>query len=483
MRVTSVLGHIKTYDFPTSCKNWSTTPLTDLYSMPLVKQTGENSKDVVKNIQDAARGIQQLVLWLDCDREGEAIAYEVIEVCRSVSPDIKLFRAHFSTVTAADIESACQHLTPPNPNLADAVNVRQEVDLRIGASFTRYQTLMMQEKFPKRYKVVSYGPCQFPTLGFIVERYKLIRDFVPEKFFYLDCRCEREIMDMQKGCKTKCEVKFDWRRERLFDELSTLVVYESCLEAGSAKVTKIDKTVAHRRRPYPLNTVEMEKSGSRRLFMAGHRIMEVAEKLYNKGLISYPRTETSRYGTTINTKEVAKKLAGSAAWGGFVHRLTEDSSELFNGPLYGKGDDKAHPPIHPVKLASQNDLEKDEWKVYEFVVRHFLASISRDASGNETRVEVRIGTETFTTRGLKIDDYGWLEVYPYERWSDKELPEFKLGEVFVPASLMMEDSMTGPPKRLTEADLISKMDANGIGTDATIHEHIKTVQDRYCLTA
>ena len=126
--------------------------------------------------------------------------------------------------------------------------------------------------------------------------------------------------------------------------------------------------------------------------------------------------------------------------------------------------------------------------MYEFVVRHFLASVSKDATGNETKVEIKIGStpymfhyiaETFTTRGLKVEDYGWLEVFKYEKWSDHELPEFKAGEAFVPTSLMMEESKTTPPKRLAEADLISKMDANGIGTDATIHEHIKTVQDRY----
>jgi len=132
------------------------------------------------------------------------------------------------------------------------------------------------------------------------------------------------------------------------------------------------------------------------------------------------------------------------------------------------------------------NLAPDEWKVYEFVVRHFLASVSKDAVGDETTVNIRLGcsfvliilAETFTAKGLHVKDRGWLEIYHYDKWAEHELPEFKENEVIIPKSLMMEEGMTSPPKKLSEADLISKMDANGIGTDATIHEHIQTVQDR-----
>jgi DNA topoisomerase-3 len=112
--------------------------------------------------------------------------------------------------------------------------------------------------------------------------------------------------------------------------------------------------------------------------------------------------------------------------------------------------------------------------------------VSKDAVGDETIVSTRLGcsfefiilAETFTAKGLHVKDQGWYEVYHYEKWAEHELPEFKENETFIPASLMMEEGITSPPKKLSEADLISKMDANGIGTDATIHEHIQTVQDR-----
>jgi DNA topoisomerase-3 len=332
------------YDFPEKCKNWKGTPFTSLYTAPIEKKVAANSKVVVSNLKEAARGVDAIILWLDCDREGEAIAFDVLDVCKNTSKSLKVYRAHFSTVTVEDIRRAIENLTDPNEKLANAVKIRQEIDLRIGASFTRFQTLLIQEMFPK-YGVISSGPCQFPTLGFIVERYQLIKKFVPEKFFYLDCRVERET-----GNK-KVEVKFEWERDRLFDELATCILLESCEEAKYAKVIKVLKKEVSRRKPYPLNTIALQKTASRKLHFSGHKIMEIAERLYNKGLISYPRTETSRYTPTINIKNLISRQTGSNAWGDFATRLIENKDGLFKGPLCGKGDDKAHPPIHPVKLA------------------------------------------------------------------------------------------------------------------------------------
>lgn len=93
---------------------------------------------MVKNLQFFSKDINALILWLDCDREGEAIAFDVIDVCQKVKRNIQILRAHFSALTYQNINQAMQTLTPPDKNLSDAVKVRQEVDLRIGASFTRF---------------------------------------------------------------------------------------------------------------------------------------------------------------------------------------------------------------------------------------------------------------------------------------------------------------------------------------------------------
>jgi DNA topoisomerase III len=467
MRFTSVLGHVKGINFPSSWSNWNETPFEKLYEAPMEEIILDSSKDVAKNLKNQSSGIDWLILWLDWDREGEGIAYEVISIVKERAKKIEIKRAHFSAVTQGDIMKAINSLTPPNPNLADAVFARQEIDLRIGASFTRFQSIYFKELLGIDSKTpVSYGPCQFPTLGFIVERYQRIRDFKTQKFWYLELKYEKE----------KYKVTFNWKRKRIFDKFVWVVIYQRCLEHKEAVITKWQKERKLKFRPQPLNTIQMQKLVSQKLKISSAKAMELAEKLYNKGYISYPRTETNRFSNTFNLKSIAKKQEGSSVWGDFAKKVV--SGELYSGARNGKSDDKAHPPIHPVKAAQKEDLNFDEWRIYELVTRHFLATISKDAVGMKTTIEAQIDDEIFSATGIIVEELNWLEVYPYEKWTDWYLPEFKEKQKFTPTSFRMEESETCPPRLLTESDLLTIMDNNGIGTDATIHEHIKTVQDR-----
>lgn len=139
-------------------------------------------------MEEQARQCQILVIWTDCDREGEGIGFEIIDVCRRQNSRLQIFRAKFSEITPTAINRAIATLGPPNKALSDAVDVRSELDLRIGAAFTRFQTVRLQKKFggPLVDHVISYGSCQFPTLGFVVERYKAIENFVAEEFWKIE---------------------------------------------------------------------------------------------------------------------------------------------------------------------------------------------------------------------------------------------------------------------------------------------------------
>ena len=154
------------------------------------------------------------------------------------------------------------------------------------------------------------------------------------------------------------------------------------------------------------------------------------------------------------------------------------NKELWVGPKKGKHDDKAHPPIHPVKNAERNQLSHDEWRIYDILTRHFLATISKDAELAETSVKVEMGGEQFSTKGVAIEEPNWLEVFHWEKQQENELPNFNEGQIFKPQELKMNEGVTSAPKHLSEADLITVMNNTGIGTDATIHEHIKNVQER-----
>ncbi len=129
-------------------------------------------------------------------------------------------------------------------------------------------------------------------------------------------------------------------------------------------------------------------------------------------------------------------------------------------------------------------LGEDERRVYEFVVRRFLACCSDDAKGESTSVEIEYGSELFAANGLLVLQKNYLLVYPYDRWeSSQQLPHFTVGETFEPSEANMTDGETSSPGYLTEPELISLMDANGIGTDATMAEHIAKIKEReYVMT-
>lgn len=120
----------------------------------------------------------------------------------------------------------------------------------------------------------------------------------------------------------------------------------------------------------------------------------------------------------------------------------------------------------------------NEAKVYEFVVRHFLACVAKNAEGQETIVDIDIAGEKFVANGLQIIAKNYLDVYVYEKWNAKEIHLYEQGQTFSPTSIDMPEETTSPPNLLTEADLIALMDKHGIGTDATHAEHIETIKKR-----
>jgi DNA topoisomerase-3 len=166
MLMTSVTGHLMELDFEDQYRKWHSCDPADLYHAPVRKRVPPEKTALLQTLEEEARRCQWLVLWLDCDREGENIAYEVVDVCHTTNPRLNIWRAHFSALIERDIHHAAQHLGRPNKMYADAVDARQEIDLRIGASFTRFQTMLLADSFvtpfgeEEKKLVISYGPCQ-----------------------------------------------------------------------------------------------------------------------------------------------------------------------------------------------------------------------------------------------------------------------------------------------------------------------------------
>ncbi|KAH0541196.1 hypothetical protein KQX54_021251 [Cotesia glomerata] len=465
MIMTSVSGHLMTYEFVGAYRSWQSCHPLSLFDAPVIKNCADdNYVKIKKTIEREVRDCSALIIWTDCDREGENIGFEIIQVCQGIKPNIKVYRAIFSEITAASVTRAVHNLAEPNKALNDAVNVRSELDLRIGAAFTRFQTLRLQKVFPQSLAqmLISYGSCQFPTLGFVVERFLAIENFKSEPYWKI------KVVDDHDGIYTE----FRWARYRLFEELPCQVYLDICLENPDATVENVNSKPKSKYRPLPLDTIELEKQGSKKLKLTAKETMKIAEKLYTQGFISYPRTETNIFPKELNLKSLVEQQVNHQQWGQFAQRVLEEGVT----PRQGKKSDQAHPPIHPTKYA--DNLQGNEARVYEFIVRHYLACVSKNAEGYETTVDIDIAGEKFSANGLQIIAKNYLEVYIYEKWNSKEIHIYEPRQVFRPTTIEMVGEQTSPPNLLTEADLISLMDKHGIGTDATHAEHIETIKSR-----
>ncbi|KAH0612601.1 uncharacterized protein H6S33_008981 [Morchella sextelata] len=464
--MTSVLGHTVEWDFEDTHRKWSSCAPGSLFEARTVQVIGEKTKDVAANITREARNASMLFIWTDCDREGEYIGTEVRDIALKANPRIVVKRARFSNIERAHILQAAQNPIDLDERQAAAVSARIELDLRIGAAFTRWQTAALKAILGGD-QIVSYGSCQFPTLGFVVDRYHKVKNFVVEPFWRIEVMHKRDDI----------HVTFNWNRNRLFDRMSTVIIFERCLLAKYATVIDTVRKPARKWKPLPLTTVELQKQGSRLLGLSSQLVMTIAEKLYISGFISYPRTETDQFDKAIDLRALVEKQTQSESWGQFAQGLMNGG---FSQPRMGKNNDKAHPPIHPVVFVAPSALATaDERRVYELITRRFLACCSEDAIGETTTVNIKYGDEQFHASGLVVRERNYLDVYIYDKWvSSQMLPEFRDGERFIPTEANITEGKTSPPGYLTEPELIALMDANGIGTDATMADHISRITER-----
>mmetsp|Transcript_3626 Transcript_3626/g.11267 ORF Transcript_3626/g.11267 Transcript_3626/m.11267 type:complete len:852 (+) Transcript_3626:59-2614(+) len=468
--VTSVCGHVYSIDFTSDYNDRSLDPV-ELFDAPTVRQEANKKLRVCKHLKKEAKNCNILVLWLDCDREGENICFEVMD---NTLPWLKkpigaqcVFRARFSAVTIPDLRRALATLGSPNENEARSVDARQELDLKLGVAMTRFQS----RYFEKRYgnldaTLLSYGPCQTPTLGFCVERHDVIVQFQPETFWTV-----LPTIDFDSRL-----VKLSWERGRVFDQavgmyFESVVASEKC-----ARLVSFTSKEQKKPRPIPLNTVAMLRTASAGLGLGPHHAMQIAERLYIQGYISYPRTESSKYPDNFDLHSLVNQQRSSAQWGSLASSLI---SMGLSQPKAGQ-DAGDHPPITPARLATPTQLDSDSWRLYEFIARHFLATLSPDCVYEKTKARFHIGSECFQCGGTRVVSPGWTALLPHQMVHDEGILEAdaQSGKTFELRNVALTEGKTSPPDYLTESDLIGLMEKHGIGTDASIATHINTICER-----
>ncbi|ALC49738.1 Top3beta [Drosophila busckii] len=466
-KMTSVCGHVMSLDFISKFNSWDKVDPVELFGCPTEKKECNPKQQMRSFLAQEARGCDTLVLWLDCDKEGENICFEVMDAVQHViqnvySPKVT-YRAHFSAITEKDIKGAMEKLGHPNENEAKSVDARQELDLRIGCAFTRFQTKFFQGRYGDLdSSLISYGPCQTPTLGFCVKRHDDIQNFKPESFWYLQ---------MLAGHP---EFTLDWERGRVFKKDLTNMLLNRVKEHKVATVESVTTKEAFKSKPQALNTVELMRICSSGLGIGPFQAMQIAERLYTQGYISYPRTETNQYPENFDLHAVMHVLTPSSDFGAEARAISSD----FQTPRKGK-DAGDHPPITPMKLAQRSEFDRDTWRVYEFICRHFMGTVSRDLKYRVTTVKLRAGGEGFSCTSNVLIDAGYTKVMTWLAFGkDEAIPPFVQGTKVAINDVRMSEGQTGPPDYLTEAELITLMEQHAIGTDASIPVHINNICQR-----
>lgn len=203
--------------------------------------------------------------------------------------------------------------------------------------------------------------------------------------------------------------------------------------------------------------------------------MRVAEHLYLNEFITYPRTESTDYSENFDFKEILNVHKNHKEWGFYASRLLANGHET---PRAGK-DAGDHPPITPVKSADESQLSDLEWRLYQFITQNFLATISKSAHYKVIKANFMVGPEFFEVSGKQMISQGFLEITPWLSSSQNvDLPDFEQQKNYEIKEIKIIQGKTTSPGYLTESDLISCMEANEIGTDASIPTHIKNIIER-----
>uniref|UniRef100_A0A8R1XN92 DNA topoisomerase n=2 Tax=Onchocerca TaxID=6281 RepID=A0A8R1XN92_ONCVO len=477
-KVTSTCGHVMSLDFPPKMNNWDKVDPVQLFSSPTIKKEANPKMRMNEYLSSEAKGCDFLVLWLDCDKEGENICFEVIEAVKDSmkkprTGDImgNIYRAHFSAITVKDIKSAMRNLSRPNINESLSVDARQELDLRIGCAFTRFQTRYFQAgKYGDLDSTtISFGPCQTPTLGFCVTRHDLITQFKPEPYWVLET-----VFETSAGEK----LKPTHARGRIFDKDVCQLFLDRIKKQNQGVVVDVNSSEFRKERPQALNTVELLRIASSGLGLSPAQTMSTAEYLYTRGFISYPRTETTAYPSNFDFLEALRHQQNDNRWNDVVKKLlAEGITKPRNGE--DKGD---HPPITPLRC-NDGSLTGDALKVYEYVTQHFIATLMKPCVYLVTTVKIDVANEIFVAKSKSLINLGYTEIMVWQK-IDEDAQNYNIvkgAKVSLKDGVICEYATT-PPDYLTESELISLMEKHGIGTDASIPVHINNICQRNYVT-
>ncbi|MEN1785551.1 MAG: type I DNA topoisomerase [Bacteroidota bacterium] len=417
----------------------------------------KEKKTLVKKLKDLAKKAETIWLASDEDREGEAISWHLAEQL-GLGKD-KTKRIVFNSITKSAIQKAIQNPRTINYDLVNAQQARRVLDRLVG-----------YELSPVLWKKIrpglSAGRVQSVAVRLIVERERDIESFEPQASFRV------KAVFKTTGGKT-----FEAKLHKTFPDQQSAEQFLQQNIGADFSVDRLDKKPAKKSPAAPFTTSTLQQEASRKLYFSVGRTMQVAQRLYEAGLITYMRTDST------NLSQEALNAAKSA----IVSNYGERYSTVRNFTGKSKGAQEAHEAIRPTDMTLQSpSLERDQAKLYELIWKRTLASQMSDAQLERTKVGIQASThdETFTANGEVVTFDGFLKVYlegvDEEDAVEQEgmLPAMKIGDALSNNFISATERFTRPPYRYTEASLVKKLEELGIGRPSTYAPTISTIQNR-----
>jgi len=461
--VVSAVGHL--YSIEQKGRGW-TYPVFDIKWTPTYTQNKKASytKQYLDAIIGLAKSVDGYVSACDYDQEGSLIAFNILRFGVGEGSLAKSRRMLYSTLTTKELVNSWKNLTQSldYPVIA-AGKARHEADWLFGINLSRALTIASR-RFIDSKKVLSIGRVQGPTLKFVYDLEESIQSFVPVPYWRI--LAETIIDDVVYS--------LEYEKPRLEREVHAKEVAAAC-RGKTGKVVDIKAEETRTPPPPPFNLGDLQREAYRHHKMSPSATLASAEKLYLGAYISYPRTESNKIPPSIDVKDILESLSRNPQY------VTEAKELIFEKRFRarpGKGDDPAHPAIHPTGQRPAR-LKPEEQKIYDLVVRRFLASLGKPLIQLKTDVSIDVNGHIFYLRGVMTQKKGWTSLYqPYYKSKDQALPEIQMEQEIPVSKLSTRRQYTKPPTRYNASSLIRKMEQEKIGTKATRSNIVDTLTYR-----
>jgi DNA topoisomerase-1 len=459
--VVPAVGHLLVLD-TVKGKGWDY-PIFDTEWVPTFTKKGtEFTKKYYNNIKEVAKDADDFIIATDFDVEGEVIGYNIIRfICKK--EDAK--RMKFSTLTKMDLvesyENMMEHI---DFGQAEAGLTRHYLDFHWGINTTRALTLAMKKYMKNAFVVVSSGRVQSPTLKILVDRELEIRNFVKMPFWQLELHC---IVD--KGI-----IAAFYEKDKIWEKKEAEKIFSECMDKD-AKVKEIEIKEHQILPPLPFDTTSLQIEAYRCFGFSPNQTMSIAESLYNRALISYPRTSSQKLPSKIGYRKILMSLANISDFKQICQELLSKSALK---PREGKKTDPAHISIYPTGEVP-NNLTSQEFKLYKLIVKRFFSLFGKPAAREVMKVILDVNNYNFIANGVKTLDSGWMKYYEeFIQLKEQILPALSKGQILKVKELKMLDKETQPPNHYTQGSIINEMEKRGLGTKATRAQILQTLYDR-----